>query len=98
MGTQEVGELLQKEVGKCDELLSVEPDRSKCKWALLTKARLRELQLELANNDPSDAGWRDEIRQLYRELSEVDPLRKGYYQDCLQGKAHVVLKAAAEAK
>ncbi len=93
-----MGELLEKEAGKCDELLGVEPDRSKCKWALLTKARLRELQLELASDAPSESGWRDEIRQLYGELTEIDPLRKGYYQDCLQGKAHVVLRAAAEAK
>ena len=31
----------------CEELLAVEPDRSLCKWPLLTLARLREAQAML---------------------------------------------------
>lgn len=89
--------MVEKEVGKCDNLLEVEPDRGKCKWALLTKARLRELQVELGGDAASLSAWRHDIKELYQELAQVDPMRQGYYQDCLEGTAHVALKAAVEA-
>ena len=41
---QELMETLQQEVERCETLLSSEPDRSKCKWPILTLARLLELQ------------------------------------------------------
>ena len=42
----------------CEELLSVEPDRSLCKWPLLTLARLREAQAMLQRDaaDETTAG------------------------------------------
>jgi geranylgeranyl transferase type-2 subunit alpha len=30
---------------------------------------------------------------LYRELMDIDPLRKGFYKDALEGRAAVVTKA-----
>lgn len=38
-------ELLASEVAACKELISLEPDTSKCKWPLLTLARLHRLQV-----------------------------------------------------
>jgi hypothetical protein len=33
-----------------------------------------------------------QIRGLYTDLMELDPMRKGYYKDALEGKAVVVTK------
>ncbi len=85
--------MLEGEVQQCDTLLEVEPDRGKGKWPLLTKARLRELQAQLQAGGPFAESWLEEARGLYRELIEIDPLRRGYYEDCLAGKAHVKLSA-----
>ena len=41
---QELNELLTKEIGRCEGLLEAEADRSKCKWPILTMARLLELR------------------------------------------------------
>lgn len=44
-----------------------------------------------------DSGPAAEARSIYRRLAEVDPLRKGYYQDAADGKAYVVLRALGTA-
>ena len=41
---QELNELLETEIGRCEGLLEAEADRSKCKWPILTMARLLELR------------------------------------------------------
>ena len=41
---QELRELLEKEIGRCEALLEAESERSKCKWPILTMARLLELR------------------------------------------------------
>ncbi len=33
-----------------------------------------------------------QIRDLYTELMELDPMRRGYYKDALEGKAAVVTR------
>lgn len=38
-----------------------------------------------------------EARSIYRRLAEVDPMRKGYYEDAAAGKAYVVLRALGTA-
>ena len=68
---------LDREARAAEELLRVEPDRGRCKWPLLTLARLRELQAALQGDDSR----REQARRIYAELEEVDPLRAGYYRD-----------------
>jgi hypothetical protein len=41
---QAIRDVLSKEIVRCEVLLESEPDRSKCKWPLLTMARLLELR------------------------------------------------------
>lgn len=41
--SQELVAVLRKEVQRCEDLLSSEPDRTRCKWPTLTLARLHEL-------------------------------------------------------
>ncbi len=39
-------------------------------------------------------GLLEEAHQIYRKLTEIDPMRKGYYTDALSGSARVtILKA-----
>ena len=44
---QELQAILQREIRRCESLLDAEDDRSKCKWPMLTMARLLELQESL---------------------------------------------------
>ena len=88
---------LAREASMCEELLAVEPDRSLCKWPLLTLARLRAAQAMLQGNVTGEAGGCaisnvDRSAHIYRELLEVDPLRQGYYVDELAGRAQVVTR------
>ena len=73
----------------CQELISLEPDPSKCKWPLLTLARLYRLLLDLPAADK--AGLEQDIKDLFEQLIEVDPKRAGYYQDELAGRACIIL-------
>ncbi len=36
---------------------------------------------------------RQEVRRIYERLMKLDPMRAGYYQDALDGKAFVVVSA-----
>ncbi len=90
---------LQDQAQVCRELLEMEQelalqdgaqDRSGEKWPRLTLARLLDMQHEL---DPECKDHSEEAQQLYTDLIEIDPLRKGFYLDARQGKAHVALKA-----
>ena len=90
---------LQEQAQVCRELLEMEQelasqdgtqDRSGEKWPRLTLARLLDMQHEL---DPECKDHSEEAQQLYTDLIEIDPLRKGFYADARQGKAHVALKA-----
>lgn len=59
-------EILNDQLVACEELLTVEED---CKWAMLTKVFLMmELKLE-------------GVTQLLEKLKQVDPKRKGFYED-----------------
>ena len=35
----------------------------------------------------------EEVAALYRRLMELDPMRRGYYADAIEGKAFVVVQA-----
>ncbi|KAK9917835.1 hypothetical protein WJX75_008732 [Coccomyxa subellipsoidea] len=89
-----IRDVLSKEIVRCEVLLESEPDRSKCKWPLLTIARLLELRSLLDKDGGVQQGEADQqqIRGLYTDLMELDPMRKGYYKDALEGKAVVVTK------
>ncbi len=41
--SQEINDVVSREITRCEVLLESEPDRSKCKWPILTMARLLEL-------------------------------------------------------
>lgn len=94
---QVLDEELAREAAMCEELLAVEPDRSLCKWPLLTLARLRAAQAMLQGSATGDMGSRainhvNCSAHTYRDLLEVDPLRRGYYLDELEGRAQVVTR------
>ena len=44
-----------------------------------------------------DCGYAAEARSIYRQLVDVDPLRRGYYADAAKGEANVVLHALGTA-
>jgi len=67
--------LLKTELERIEELLEIEPD---CKWALLSQNRL---------STASAAGVSDTTRveetcaEGYKQISALDPLRKGFYDE-----------------
>ena len=94
---QVLNEELAREASMCEELLAVEPDRSLCKWPLLTLARLRAAQAMLHGSATGEVGNAATSNahgsaHIYRELLEVDPVRRGYYLDELEGRAQVVTR------
>lgn len=95
---QTLGAVIQSQVETCEEVLELEQqvskegqDRSGQKWPLLTLARLREVQHELAGPDSKDA--QAEAQQIYHTLLKIDPMRRGYYTDAMQGKAAQVTRS-----
>lgn len=86
---EEARQLLESEVDACQDLIGLEADLSKCKWPLLTLARLHRLQLDLPGADRPRL--EQEVVTLFEQLIDVDPKRAGYYRDELAGKACIVL-------
>jgi geranylgeranyl transferase type-2 subunit alpha len=83
--------VLQREVQRFEEdHISAVPD---AKWPLLTVARLKEAQARLGLCEGDAAALLEEVKGIYRRLMEIDPMRKGYYQDAVDGKAFVVVQA-----
>lgn len=86
--------MLAREVSRFSEALVQDPD---AKWPLLMTARLKEAQLALGLCEAGSGERRDALQQqvqdMYRRLSVLDPLRAGYYADAAAGKAFVVLQA-----
>jgi geranylgeranyl transferase type-2 subunit alpha len=83
------------------ELLDVEPG---AKWPLLTLVRLDEVRRQVMQSVPSVAeGGRGasradaDIATRYAQLIAWDPMRRGYYEDAVSGKAVVVAKPRAGA-
>ncbi|KAG2442245.1 hypothetical protein HYH02_009729 [Chlamydomonas schloesseri] len=88
-----VAAVLEREAARLQEdHLAAEPD---AKRPLLALARLREAQARLGLAGSADAGAAllEEARGIYRRLMDIDPLRRGYYQDALEGRAFVVVQA-----
>ena len=77
MVVQVFADVLKREEARCRELLEVEPDRSKCKWPLLTLAHILGLQRSIC----LQLDDRAEEESLYAELADIDPMRRGYYRD-----------------
>lgn len=95
---QTLGAVIQSQIRICQEVLEMEqqissgqPDRSGQKWPLLTLARLKELQHQLSDLDSKDS--QAEAQEIYQELLDIDPMRKGYYVDAMQGKAAQVTRS-----
>ena len=88
--------VIQSQIETCQEVLELEQqvqgqERSGQKWPLLTLARLRELQHQLSGPDSETA--QAEAQRMYQILLEIDPMRKGYYMDAMQGKAAQVTRS-----
>ena len=76
---QGLEDTLRREEARCRELIDIEPERSRLKWPLLTLCLLLKMQRSVKGSDPEE-----ELKALYSELAEIDPLRKGFYRDALQ--------------
>ena len=74
---QSVAEVLRREEESCRELIDIETDRFRLKWPLLTLCLLLKLQRKLGVPTLNEG----ELGSLYEQLVEVDPLRKGFYQE-----------------
>ena len=97
LSVQTLEAVLKEQAEMCQEILQMEEqagadddDKSGQKWPLLTLARLREVQHQLSK--PADSTC-PEAQRIYETLIDIDPLRKGYYMDALQGKAAQVTRS-----
>lgn len=97
---------LEAETAACEELLEAEPDRSKCKWPLLTLARLSEARAWLDTETERERGGGGEQSEkegassrrkppaaavaIFGQLAELDPLRANFYRDAAAGRASFV--------
>ena len=81
---QRVATILDTQIRMCRELLEVEPD---AKWPLVTMLRLQELCSQIGAEGGSSARA---VAESYAHVASLDAMRKGYYVDAAQGKAHVV--------
>lgn len=89
--------VLEEQAEMCQEILQMEEqantgieDKSGQKWPLLTLARLREVQHWLSSVADSRC---PAAQHIYETLISIDPLRKGYYIDAMQGKAAHVTRS-----
>jgi geranylgeranyl transferase type-2 subunit alpha len=99
-------------VGGVQELLEVEPD-AKWPLLTLTRLKELQQQVQASSSgstsgDAATSGpaaaaagsgesLAAEVAAGYARLIELDPLRRGYYQDAVEGRAHVVARPAAAA-
>jgi geranylgeranyl transferase type-2 subunit alpha len=90
--------VLAREVRRFEEdHVAAVPD---AKWPLLTLARLKEAQARLGLCEGGGGGGGELLeaaRGIYRRLMALDPMRRGYYQDAVDGKAFVVVQALGTA-
>ena len=98
---------LAAEAAACKELLAAEPDRSLCKWPLLALAHLADARAGLAallvekkgEGGGEDSGGKAHpppqaaaaAAPLYAELAQLDPMRRGFYEDAAAGVAAVAV-------
>lgn len=78
----EARRLLSRQKDVCTELAAMEPA---CRWPLVTQL---DLLRALARCDAQqgagrDGEWQQEARHMLHTLLRIDPLRTGYYTDCL---------------
>jgi geranylgeranyl transferase type-2 subunit alpha len=75
-------ETLAGEAARMRELIAMEPG---ARWPALALARLLAATADCRRRAgaPEDATWRAEAAALYEALLERDPMRAGYYRDCL---------------
>lgn len=95
---QTLAAVIESQIKTCQEVLQLEQqinhvasDRSGEKWPLLTLARLKEVQQQLA--EQTTANVSSEVQQIYQTLLELDPMRRGYYLDAMQGRAAQVTRS-----
>ena len=70
---------LEAETAACEELLEAEPDRNKCKWPLLTLARLSEARAWLQRERSRAGGGRGEEEEGAKEDDDDDESEKGAF-------------------
>ena len=81
---REAGRTLATQAALMRELLELEPD---ARWPSLALARLlRDAAActRRAGDATGDAGWREEAAALLQGLVRRDPMRRGYYRDCIK--------------
>lgn len=66
------------------------------KWPLLMVAQLKQAQADLMEDPGQQQALRQQVAALYTQLMEVDPLRKGFYQDAAAGRAAVVVRGVGQ--
>lgn len=83
---QELAAVLVEEITACQEVVELCPSS---KWGLLSLARLFELQQKLGV--AGDSG-ESQAKGIYHNLIQIDPMRRGFYEDCLKGTAEVIMQ------
>ena len=81
---REAGDTLAAQVALMRELLELEPE---ARWPSLALARLLRDSAacaRAAGDGGGDAGWRKEAVALLQGLVRRDPMRRGYYRDCIK--------------
>lgn len=70
---------MRREEERCRELIDIEPERSRLKWPLLTLCLLLKMQRSVKQGSNPE----EELKKLYAELADIDPLRQGFYKDAI---------------
>lgn len=91
LSVQTLEAVLDEQAEMCQDILHMEEqanvgveDKSGQKWPLLTLARLREVQNQVSESADTAC---PAAQRIYETLIDIDPLRRGYYIDAMQGKA-----------
>ena len=83
--SEETAEVLKDEVTFFEqELMEIDPES---KWILLTYAVLLELRNRRDGHTSSQ-----QIKKIYRKLCDVDPMRRGFYQDVENDRASILME------
>jgi geranylgeranyl transferase type-2 subunit alpha len=59
-------------------------------------AQLKQAQADLTEEPGQQQRLKQQVAELYTRLMEVDPLRKGFYEDAAAGRAAVVVRGVGQ--
>ncbi len=81
---RQAGRTVAEQAALMRELLGLEPG---ARWPSLALARLLRDAADCARragDGDGEPGWREEAAQLLQSLIKSDPMRRGYYRDCIK--------------